>query len=111
MSYQDDNNPERVAAGYKAALRNPNVSESAKEHASEELKDVDTSTHTGPATNLAEVHHQNRVMGGYKSAMHNERVGHEAKEHARDVLGEEGYVEPEARLPGHEPTYTTGRAH
>ncbi|KAG5639760.1 hypothetical protein H0H81_000040 [Sphagnurus paluster] len=33
-------NPERVAAGLKASIKNPNVSEEAKVHASERLQEL-----------------------------------------------------------------------
>lgn len=54
-------NPERVAAGLKAAIHNPNVSEEAKERASERLEHMGEKSTTSPDTN--------RVLGGYKATL------------------------------------------
>ncbi|WWC88787.1 uncharacterized protein L201_003700 [Kwoniella dendrophila CBS 6074] len=62
----------RVMGGYKAALHNPNVSDEAKQHAQEVLKEGEE--------------HEHRVLGGYKAALHNPNVSADAKEHAKDVL-------------------------
>ena len=68
----DNKNPERVAAGLKAAMHNPNVSGEAKEHAAERLEQM------GMGTGSRHEHTQhystgqdaNRVLGGYKATLH-----------------------------------------
>ncbi|KAK2460758.1 hypothetical protein APHAL10511_007228 [Amanita phalloides] len=97
--------PARVAAGLKAAVHNPRVSEEAKENASERLHQMhvetaeDTSktrrkTSKSPSRRersksreeLIEGKSESRVMGGYKATLKNPRVSEEAKEHAEEVL-------------------------
>ncbi|KAI0780335.1 Conidiation protein 6-domain-containing protein [Fomes fomentarius] len=84
----------RVAAGLKAAINNPNVSEDAKERAQERLEDMNTNTSyaaSGPGGYDATGHETNRVLGGYKATLHNPNTSAEAKEHAREVLEGESY--------------------
>ena len=69
----------RVAAGLKAAIHNPNVSAEAKERAQERLDDMGL---TGPSQNTHQQgshpahsvdgsgHETNRVLGGYKATLH-----------------------------------------
>jgi Conidiation protein 6 len=47
----------RVAAGLKAAIRNPNVSDEAKDRAAERLQNLGSETATTDST------HDNRVLG------------------------------------------------
>lgn len=61
-----DKNPERVAAGLKAAVHNPNVSEEAKERAIDRLESMGEETYIG---NASDGHETNRVLGGYKATM------------------------------------------
>lgn len=71
----------RVAAGLKAAIHNPNVSEEAKERAQERLETMGTSVETTsrapggsyPVGSTDEAGHEtNRVLGGYKATLHSE---------------------------------------
>ncbi|KAI0744853.1 hypothetical protein C8Q76DRAFT_764358 [Earliella scabrosa] len=85
----------RVAAGLKAAIHNPNVSDEARERAQDRLENMSGFTETGDqsfATGTTDPngHEVNRVLGGYKAALHNPNVGAEAKQRARDVLDGEG---------------------
>lgn len=60
----------RVAAGLKAAIRNPNVSEEAKEHAREKLKEMGQeveSTQEPQASHGTE--ESTRVLAGYKATL------------------------------------------
>ena len=60
----DGKDSNRVAGGLKAAIHNPNVSETAKAHAHERLDEMgydDPSESTG--------HETNRTLGGYKSTL------------------------------------------
>ncbi|EIW62441.1 uncharacterized protein TRAVEDRAFT_33922 [Trametes versicolor FP-101664 SS1] len=97
MSGHDE---KRVAAGLKAAIHNPNVSEEAKERAQERLETMGTSVETTsrapggsyPVGSTDEAGHEtNRVLGGYKATLHNPRASDEAKEHAREILSADGY--------------------
>ncbi|KAI0325107.1 hypothetical protein GY45DRAFT_1330741 [Cubamyces sp. BRFM 1775] len=97
MSGHDE---KRVAAGLKAAVHNPNVSEEAKERAQERLAQMGASaeeTSTGTARGHAvgstdgAGHETNRVLGGYKATLHNPRTSEEAKRHAREILEADGY--------------------
>ena len=47
---QHSKNPERVAAGLKASIKNPHVSEEAKAHAAERLHDLTEERTTKPST-------------------------------------------------------------
>ncbi|KAI0633897.1 Conidiation protein 6-domain-containing protein [Trametes polyzona] len=98
MSGHDE---KRVAAGLKAAIHNPNVSEEAKERAQERLEHMGTSVETTsasrgngnyPVGSTDETGHEtNRVLGGYKATLHNPRTSDEAKQHAREILDADGY--------------------
>lgn len=94
-----------VAAGLKAAIHNPNVSEEARERAAGRLETIESGNGH---------QHPNRQLGGYKATLHSEcrrvavaarewgltshtddRTSAQAKEHAREVLEAAGYtVEP-----------------
>ncbi|TBU22987.1 Conidiation protein 6-domain-containing protein [Dichomitus squalens] len=98
MSGHDE---KRVAAGLKAAINNPNVSEEARERAQERLEHMGASTETDNSGRYAtgtvdsSGHEANRVLGGYKATLHNPRASDEAKQHAREILEADGYtVEP-----------------
>ncbi|KAH9929316.1 Conidiation protein 6-domain-containing protein [Amylocystis lapponica] len=96
MPAYEQKNPERVAAGLKAAINNPNVSEEAREHAADRLdsmgasEEVNTSTRSTGTTN-ASGQETNRVLGGYKATLRNDHTSEEAKQHAREVLDASGY--------------------
>ncbi|KIP08301.1 hypothetical protein PHLGIDRAFT_127122 [Phlebiopsis gigantea 11061_1 CR5-6] len=94
MSSTEHKNPERVAAGLKAAIHNPNVSEEAKERAADRLDHIGEKTTT---THNTTGHHQgdrdtNRVLGGYKATLSNENTSPEAKQHAAEILEAHGYT-------------------
>ncbi|KAL1745345.1 Conidiation protein 6-domain-containing protein, partial [Schizophyllum fasciatum] len=78
-------NPNRVAAGLKATVHNPNVSEEAKQSATERLHDMGTDVEGAPTASGKD---EGNVIRGYKAALHNPRVGDEAKERAQDYLEE-----------------------
>ena len=72
----DYDHEKRVAAGLKAAIHNPNVSDAARERAQERLEQFgaasetgDNSTYAAGATD-ANGHEVNRVLGGYKATLH-----------------------------------------
>ncbi|KAI1784261.1 Conidiation protein 6-domain-containing protein [Ganoderma leucocontextum] len=99
MATQHDE--KRVAAGLKAAINNPNVSEEARKNAQERLDQMgehDIAGRTHPTGTLdTQGHETNRVLGGYKATLHNPRTSDEAKRHAREILEADGYtVEPAA---------------
>ncbi|KAK0451517.1 hypothetical protein EV421DRAFT_1898475 [Armillaria borealis] len=99
MSTQRDTSgkdPVRVAAGLKATVHNPNVSEEAKERATDQLQhmqggEVDPSNsdsrrilaHPPPTEDVSLSGNQ---RGGYKATLKNPNVSEEAKEHARNIL-------------------------
>ncbi|EAU84080.1 hypothetical protein CC1G_06942 [Coprinopsis cinerea okayama7 len=71
----------RQRAGYKATLKNDNVSEEAKQHAREVLGQE--SGNSGGTQNT-------RVLAGYKATLSNPRTSEAAKQHAAEVLEENG---------------------
>ncbi|KAH9912770.1 Conidiation protein 6-domain-containing protein [Epithele typhae] len=86
----------RVAAGLKAAIHNPNVSEEAKERAQERLETMGAA-HVHPSSHPVGTvdttgHEANRVIGGYKAALHNPHTSEEAKRHAKEILEADGYT-------------------
>ncbi|THY36890.1 hypothetical protein D6D01_00011 [Aureobasidium pullulans] len=78
----DGKDPMRVAAGLKAALHNPNVSDEAKEGVKVHLDEV---THTSHADDGKDA---TRVAAGLKAALHNDNVSDEAKEHVKERLAD-----------------------
>ncbi|EDP47341.1 hypothetical protein KXW98_008895 [Aspergillus fumigatus] len=75
--------PENVMRGYKATLRNPNVSQQAKQHAQQELDRYES----GYATSKSEEdRHASNVKRGLKAATHNPNVTDMGKKQARDKL-------------------------
>ena len=66
----------RVAAGLKAAIHNPNVSAEAKERAQERLENMGVPDEISweraylTGTVDASGHEANRVLGGYKATLH-----------------------------------------
>lgn len=66
----------RVAAGLKAAIHNPHVSEQAKERAQDRLENINASIPTERdstfpvGTTDPNGHELNRVLGGYKATLH-----------------------------------------
>ncbi|KAG6815671.1 hypothetical protein H0H87_012362 [Tephrocybe sp. NHM501043] len=96
-------NPERVAAGLRASIKNPKVSEEAKAHAKDRLQELnlskehsDTQHSSGTAGHTSTSHDEsNRVLGGYKATLHNAHASEKAKEHAREILSAHGYTQHE----------------
>ncbi|KAJ3857881.1 hypothetical protein EV368DRAFT_77290 [Lentinula lateritia] len=80
-------NPERVAAGLRGTLHNDNVSDEAKDRATERLHEMgdDFESKTSRSAGTGDAH-ENQVLGGYKATLHNDNVGEAAKAHAREVL-------------------------
>ncbi|KAH7888455.1 Conidiation protein 6-domain-containing protein [Phlebopus sp. FC_14] len=81
----------RVAAGLKAAIHNPHVSEEAKQNAMSKLRemgqDVEQPIEThGHARTTEGGHDESRVLGGYKATLSNPHTSEEAKKHAEEVL-------------------------
>ncbi|KAG6895824.1 hypothetical protein C0992_012269 [Termitomyces sp. T32_za158] len=81
-------NPDRVAAGLRASIKNPRVSDEAKAHATERLQELQSQQH--PEQSDA---HENRVLGGYKATLHNQKTSEDAKKHAREILSAAGIHE------------------
>lgn len=116
MLYAADNKDlTRVAAGLKAAIHNPNVSDEAKDRAADRLEDIDnfvSSTHKRQDKRQGsdEAHETNRSLGGYKATLSSEIIvsiawlrcqltvitdpltSEGAKAHAREVLEAAGYT-------------------
>ncbi|KAH8107832.1 hypothetical protein BXZ70DRAFT_912866 [Cristinia sonorae] len=91
----ENKDPTRVAAGLKATIHNPNVSEDAKERAAERLERMGQSqetTHATHATTQADSGESNRVLGGYKATLSNPNTSEQAKAHAREILEAAGYT-------------------
>ncbi|PSR72176.1 hypothetical protein PHLCEN_2v11968 [Hermanssonia centrifuga] len=86
----ENKNPERVAAGLKAAIHNPNVSEEAKERAEDRLEQMGAGT--GRSRSGSTEQETNRQLGGYKATLANEQTSPEAKAHAREILEAHGYT-------------------
>ncbi|KAK0469343.1 uncharacterized protein EV420DRAFT_1493959 [Desarmillaria tabescens] len=87
--------PVRVAAGLKATVHNPNVSEEAKERATDQLQhmqegEVDPQSYSQGATRVPvsddDVNLSGNQRGGYKATLKNPNVSKEAKGHAREIL-------------------------
>ncbi|KEQ67269.1 uncharacterized protein M437DRAFT_38118 [Aureobasidium melanogenum CBS 110374] len=76
----DGKDPMRVAAGLKAALHNPNVSDEAKEIASHHLADITSTSHADDGKDPI------RVAAGLKAALHNPNVSDDTKDHLKERL-------------------------
>ncbi|KAK5989301.1 Conidiation-specific protein 6 [Cladobotryum mycophilum] len=79
-----------VAAGHKAALKNPNVSDAAKKHSKEVLE---TQFNEGGGSKGGDTKggdtegkNQGNVIGGLKAAIKNPNVSEVAKENAQERL-------------------------
>ncbi|KAL2215192.1 Conidiation protein 6-domain-containing protein [Thermoascus aurantiacus ATCC 26904] len=83
--------PANKARGYKAALKNPRVSQSAKEHARQVL---DQEYEGGAASSSDEEKKPTNVIRGLKAAIHNPNVTDYGKMQARKKMEDMG-VEPE----------------
>ncbi|KAF8543752.1 conidiation protein 6 [Trichophaea hybrida] len=91
-------NPGNVIGGHKAALKNPNVSEEAKEHSRQVLDQIGDQTDSSaratagsdPSNVSTEGKNTGNVVGGYKATLKNPNVSDEAKDHAEKVLEEMG---------------------
>ncbi|RHZ47007.1 Con-6 family protein [Aspergillus thermomutatus] len=73
--------PENVRRGYKATLKNPNVSQQAKQHAQQELD-----RYEGGGGSSEDERHATNVKRGLKAATHNPNVTDMGKKQARDKL-------------------------
>ena len=95
--------PNRVAGGLKAAMKNPNVGEEAKERARERVEDMEESGQVTTNQNEPTGPLSGNQIGGYKATLKSEsslfqpsfqclkqfidpKVSQEAKDHAREVL-------------------------
>ncbi|KAI4757360.1 hypothetical protein E4T52_10719 [Aureobasidium sp. EXF-3400] len=76
----DGKDPMRVAAGLKAALHNPNVSDEAKENVSHHLDELTSPPHASDGKDPT------RVAAGLKAALHNPNVSEETKDHLQERL-------------------------
>ncbi|BDD63885.1 hypothetical protein MPDQ_003955 [Monascus purpureus] len=72
--------PENKARGYKAAMKNPHVSQQAKQHAQDELNQIESSTAGG------QERHEGNVKRGLKAATNNPNVTDYGKREARSKL-------------------------
>ncbi|EJD03979.1 uncharacterized protein FOMMEDRAFT_155101 [Fomitiporia mediterranea MF3/22] len=84
-SMQTSKNTGNVAGGYKAALKNPNVSEEAKERSQQALEEMGDSGEL-QQPDMEAGKNTGNVIGGHKATLANPRVSEEAKEHSRAVL-------------------------
>ncbi|KAF8980108.1 hypothetical protein BDQ17DRAFT_1264076, partial [Cyathus striatus] len=85
-------NPERVAAGLKATINRPNVSDEAKQRAMERLEEMGVDIEKPSRRTAHGQLGEQRVLGGYKATLKNPHVSKEAKEHAHDVLEENNAI-------------------
>ena len=71
MSPAENKDTTRVAAGLKAAINNPNVSEEAKDNAEQKLHQLGATsiTQSNPNT-VSNDEHKNRVLGMLHSSIH-----------------------------------------
>lgn len=74
---------ENVARGYKAAIKNRNVSQEGRLHAEQELQRIQSNEST-PSDD--EARHQRNVARGLKAATHNPNVTDVGKQQARSRL-------------------------
>jgi len=88
---QSQANPTNVAGGHKAALKNPKVSEEAKEHSQQVLKEMELRGEL-PEQNRGADESKNigNIIGGHKAATKNPNVSEEAKEHSKQLLEDIG---------------------
>ncbi|KAG8936795.1 hypothetical protein FRC02_011374 [Tulasnella sp. 418] len=93
MSSANATHNARVIAGHKATLKNPRVSEEAKEHSRQMIKELEGNNST-PIDN----EHLHRVLGGYRATLHNPNTSESAKAHAEEMItaleATEGYNPP-----------------
>ncbi|KAK6007192.1 hypothetical protein QM012_006200 [Aureobasidium pullulans] len=84
----DGKDPMRVAAGLKAALHNPNVSDEAKENVSHHLADMTSPSHADATStpHAGDGKDPVRVAAGVKAALHNPNVSDDTKEHLKERL-------------------------
>ncbi|KAG6829917.1 hypothetical protein H0H92_002940 [Tricholoma furcatifolium] len=100
-------NPERVAAGLRASLRNKNVSDEAKAHINERLQEMEShgskhkTTDQSASGSTGTSSHDSHVLGGYKATLHNKNASEDAKKHAREILTASGYTEFEKDETAH----------
>ncbi|OJA10771.1 hypothetical protein AZE42_00315 [Rhizopogon vesiculosus] len=82
---QSQANPANVAG--EAALKNPKVSEEAKEHSQQVLKEMELRGEL-PEQNRSADESKNisNIIGGHKAATKNPNVSEEAKEHSKQLL-------------------------
>ncbi|KAI0065916.1 hypothetical protein BV25DRAFT_1821635 [Artomyces pyxidatus] len=82
-----DSEINRVAGGHKAAMKNPNTSEEAKEHSRQQLNELEQSGSLDEARAQRDgPKNENNVLGGYKATLKNPNVSDEAKQRAQQVL-------------------------
>jgi len=84
---QSQMNLGNVAGGHKAALKNPNVSDEAKEHSQRVLEEMESHGEL-PEQNRGYDEGKNigNVIGGHKAATKNPNVSEEAKENSKQFL-------------------------
>ncbi|OAX44768.1 hypothetical protein K503DRAFT_705351 [Rhizopogon vinicolor AM-OR11-026] len=90
---QSQANPANVAGGHKAVLKNPKVSEEAKEHSQQILKEMELRGELpAPEQNRGADESKNigNIIGGHKAATKNPNVSEEAKEHSKQFLEDIG---------------------
>jgi hypothetical protein len=83
-------NPGNVAGGLKATLKNPNVSDEAKDNAQERLDALESGAPVEEVQSQTSGAHSEKnlgnVIGGYKATLNNPNVSKEAKQNAREKL-------------------------
>ncbi|EGG11980.1 uncharacterized protein MELLADRAFT_73948 [Melampsora larici-populina 98AG31] len=77
-----------IAGGLKATLKNPNVSEEAKERALDRLENEDFSTTADESEKTTEAKNPGNVIGGMKAALKNPNVSDSKKEELQSKLEE-----------------------
>ncbi|KAJ8597025.1 hypothetical protein M405DRAFT_856087 [Rhizopogon salebrosus TDB-379] len=83
---QSQMNLRNVAGGHKAALKNPNVSDAAKEHSQQVLEEMESRRELPEQNRSYDEKNIGNVIGGHKAATKNPNVSEEAKENSKQFL-------------------------
>lgn len=85
--------PERVAAGLKATIKNPHVSEEAKQHAAERLEEMKSSELHGQHSQRSAAESQSAEPQGGDATEMNTSSFSEVKEHTTVVFSDQASAE------------------
>ncbi|KAG6889946.1 hypothetical protein C0995_013473 [Termitomyces sp. Mi166 len=105
VSSEHVKNPDRVAAGLRASIKNPRVSDEAKAHATERLQELESRQHIDPSST-----HENRVLDLRLLIVstQDQNTSEDAKKHAREILSAAGIHEQDIDPEQHETRVLAG---